>query len=98
MKYLADFAAHSATNASMLRIKQFTYGDVAFKSSYLYELYHVYTKMAVLSWRRIPLAILLYGQFIHLTQIALRPNIQLFLVTSWFYSIYNIVAYWVKFR
>ena len=35
------------------------------------------TKMAILSWRRIPMAILLYGQFIHLTQITLRPNIQL---------------------
>ena len=33
--------------------------------------------MAILSWRWIPLAILLYEQFIHLTQITLRPNIQL---------------------
>ena len=35
-------------------------------------------KMAILSLIRIPLAILLYGQFIHLTKITLRPNIQLF--------------------
>ena len=34
-------------------------------------------KMAIFSWRRIPLVILLYGQFIHLTQIALHPNTQL---------------------
>ena len=66
--------------------------------------------MAILSWRRIPLAILLYEEFIHLTQITLHvcPNIQLLstqqhayqscLVTSWFYSVYNIVAYWVSFR
>ena len=33
--------------------------------------------MAILSWRRIPLAILLYGQFEHLTQITFRPNIHL---------------------
>ena len=34
-------------------------------------------KNGFLSWRRIPLAILMYEQFIHLTQITLRPNIQL---------------------
>ena len=34
-------------------------------------------KMAILSYRRIPLAILLCEQFIHLTQITLRPNKQL---------------------
>ena len=79
--------------------------SVAFKSSYLYELFPVLTtlsrtgsmlahtldevssglarmvltKMAILSWRRIPLAILLYEQFIqnvHLTQFTLRPNKQ----------------------
>ena len=33
--------------------------------------------MAILSWIRIPLVILLYEQFIHLTQITLNPNIQL---------------------
>ena len=33
--------------------------------------------MAILSWKRTHLAILLYEQFIHLTQITLRPNIQL---------------------
>ena len=33
--------------------------------------------MAILSWRRIPLAILLCEQFIHLTNITLRPNKQL---------------------
>ena len=60
------------------------------------------TKMAILSWRRIPMDILLFGQFIHLSQITLRPNIQLlstqqhysrFCVTSWFYSVYNIVGF-----
>ena len=43
-------------------------------------------KMAVLSWRRIPLGILLYGQFIHLTQITLRPNIQLLSTQQHAYS------------
>ena len=33
--------------------------------------------MAILSWSWIPLAILLYEQFIHLTKITLRPNIHL---------------------
>ena len=33
--------------------------------------------MATLSWRQLSVAILLYGQFIHLSQITLRPNIQL---------------------
>ena len=33
--------------------------------------------MTILSRKRIPLAILLYEQFIHLTQITLRPNTQL---------------------
>ena len=52
--------------------------------------------------------ILLYEQSIHLTQIILRPKIQLlstqqhayqsFLITSWSNSVYNIVAYWVSFR
>ena len=32
--------------------------------------------MAICQGRRIPLAILLYEQFIHLTQTSLRPNIQ----------------------
>ena len=54
-------------------------GDVAFKSSYLYELFScINKKMTILSWRRIPLAVLLCEQFIHLTQITLCPNIQLF--------------------
>ena len=61
--------------------------------------------MVILSRRRIPLPILIYEQFIHCTQIILRPIIQLlstaqhayqsFLVTSWFYSVYNIVTRWV---
>ena len=64
--------------------------------------------MAVLSRRRIPLAILVYEQFKHFTQIILRPIIQIlstpqhayqsFLVTSWFYTVYNIVTRWVIFR
>ena len=37
-------------------------------------MFPIKTKMAILSWRRIPLAILLYEQFIHLTQITLRPK------------------------
>ena len=63
--------------------------------------------MAILSRRLILLAILLYEQFIHYTQINLRPNKQLlvtqqqayqsFLVTSWFDSVCVIVACWVNF-
>ena len=58
--------------------------------------------------RRIPLVILLYEQFTNLTCITLRPNIQLlsnlqhayqsFLVTSWFYTVCNIVTRGVNFR
>ena len=54
------------------------------------------------------MAILLYEQFIYHTQITLHLNIQLFstlqhsnqlfLVTSWLYSVCNIVTYWVNFR
>ena len=61
--------------------------------------------MYIFSRIRIPLPILIYGQFIHFTQIILRTIIQLlrtqqhayqsFLVTTWFYSIYNIVTRWV---
>ena len=61
-----------------------------------------------LSRGRIPLAILLYEQFIHLTQITLRPNIQLLSnpqhayqdlrVNSWFDTVSNIVTRWVNFR
>ena len=39
--------------------------------------FFLYKKQAFLSRRRIPLAILLYEQSIHLTQITLYPNIQL---------------------
>ena len=39
--------------------------------------FFMYNKMAMLSRIQIPLAILMYEQFIHLTQITLRPNIQL---------------------
>ena len=39
----------------------------------MYVLFPVKTKMAFLSRRRIPLAILLYEQFIYLTLITLRP-------------------------
>ena len=46
------------------------------KSSYLYENLPVQTKMAILSRRRILLAILLSEQFLHLTQINLHTNIQ----------------------
>ena len=54
-------------------------GDEGFadhKSSYLYENLPVQTKMAILSRRMILLAILLYEQFIHYTQINLCPNKQ----------------------
>ena len=64
--------------------------------------------MAILSRRRITLAILIYVLFIHFTQIILRPIIQLlstpqhayqsFLFTLWFYSVYNIVTRWVIYR
>ena len=47
------------------------------KSSYLYENLPVQTKMAILSRRLILLAILLYEQFTHYTQINLCPNNQL---------------------
>ena len=53
------------------------------------------------------MAILLYEQFLHLTQINLHPNTQLlitqqhayrsFLVTSWFDSICVTVACWMNF-
>ena len=39
-----------------------SHGGVAFKSSYLYDIFSVKTKIAILSWRRIPLTILLYEQ------------------------------------
>ena len=52
------------------------YGDADLKSSSLYENLPVQTKMAILSRRPILLAILLYEQFIYLTQNTLRPNIQ----------------------
>ena len=64
--------------------------------------------MAILSRRPILLAILLYEQFIHLTRINLRPNIQFlstqqhayqsFFITSWFDSVCITVARWVNFR
>ena len=64
--------------------------------------------MAILSRRPILLAILLYEQFLHLTQINLYSNAQLlstqqhayqsFLVTSWFDSVCVTVACWVSFK
>ena len=70
---------------------------------YLYK-----QKKAILSKRPILLAILLYEQFLHLTQINLHPNTQLlstqqlayqsFLVTSWFDSVCVTVACWVNFK
>ena len=69
------------TNATWQSYNPTTYttllGGVAFKSSYVYELFPVPTIMAIFSRTRIPLAILMHEQFIHLTQITLRPNIQL---------------------
>ena len=47
------------------------------KSSYLYENLPVQAEMAILSRTLILLAILLFEQFIHHTQINLRPNKQL---------------------
>ena len=52
-------------------------GDAEHKSSYLYENFPVQTKKAILSKRPILLAILLYEQFLHLTQINLHPKTQL---------------------
>ena len=46
--------------------------------------------MAIESRRRIPLAIFLYGQFKHLTQITLRPN-RLFL-SNWQHA-YSLLKY-----
>ena len=40
---------------------------ISFKSSYLHEIFPVLTKIAFLSRRHLPLATLLYEQFIHLT-------------------------------
>ena len=64
--------------------------------------------MTILSRWPILLAILLYEQFIHLTQISLHPNIQFlstqqhayqpFLVTSWFDSVCVTVTCCVNFR
>ena len=64
--------------------------------------------MTILSRRPILLAILLYEQFLHLTQINLHPNTQplstqqhayqSFLVTPWFDSISVTVACWVNFK
>ena len=48
-----------------------------FQRLFLVSTFPSINKTAILSWRRIRLAILLYGQFIHLTQITLRPLIQL---------------------
>ena len=53
------------------------YGDADHKSSYFYENLPIQTKIAILSRRPILLAILLYEQFLHLTQINLHPNTQL---------------------
>ena len=67
----------------------------------LYKIIPVYTKLLLYQGDGY-LAILLYKHFIHLTQITLRPKIQLFehtaaclsgvLFTSWFYSVYNFVT------
>ena len=83
-------------------------GEADHKSSYLYENVPVQTKMAILSKRPKLLAILLYKQFMHLTQINLHPYTQLlsthqsayqsFLVTSWFDSIWITVARQVSFK
>ena len=53
-----------------------------------------------LSRRRLPLATLLYEQFINLTKITLRPNIQLLNKYAYqsFDTICNIVTSWVNFR
>ena len=64
--------------------------------------------MAIISRRPIRLAILLYEQFLHLTQINLHPNTQLlstqqhayqsFLVTSWFDTVCVFLDCWVNFK
>ena len=82
---------------------QFIKGDANSKALTCMKIY-----LAILSRRQILLAILLYEQFIHLTQITLRPNIQFlstqqrayqsFLVTSWFDIVCVTVARWVNFK
>ena len=58
-------------------------GFADLKSSYLYENLLVQIKRAIMSRRLyILLAILLYEQFIHHTQIYLRPNKQLLALSS----------------
>ena len=68
----------------------------------LYEDFPVQTKMYILSRRWILLAILLYEQFIQLTQIPLRPNIQFlsthFWLLPWFDLVCNTVTRWVNFK
>ena len=75
---------------------------------YLYENLPVQTKMVFFSRLQILLAILLYEQFIHHTQLKLRPNLQFlstqqhayqsFLVTSWFDSVCITVTRGMNFR
>ena len=68
---------HIWTLEGLLAVLLLFKGDADHKSSYLYENLTVQTKMAILSRRPILLAILLYDQFLHLTQINLHPNTQL---------------------
>ena len=58
------------THISSLRVRRS-------QSSYLSENLRVQTKLAIFSRRLILLAILMYEQFIHHTQISSRPNKQL---------------------
>ena len=62
---------------TILQIYMYCLRDADHKSSYLYENLPVQTNMAILSRRPILLAILLYEQFLRLTQINLYPNTQL---------------------
>ena len=49
--------------------------------------------MAILPWGQIPLAIVLYEQFIHLIQITLHPNIQL--LSAWQHAYKSFFSYFL---
>ena len=75
-----DLAIKHALNGRLTtHRKKFSRGSLRGRRSQklLYENLHVQTKMAILSRRPILLAILLYEQFVHLTQINLYSNAQL---------------------
>ena len=75
LTYNVKFAAY--LGYFILLLNGYNYGVADLKSSYLYENLPVLKKMAILSRRPVLLAIMLYQQFKHHTQINLRPNKQL---------------------